>query len=480
MKLARFSALLLLIAGGWLAEVSGPVRAGESELRFPPPEFESDYVMPPGITTPPPRGVAREYADLAVLLGALGLATWLAHRRRSRRGLVALSVFSLIYFGFIRHGCVCPIGAPQNVAYGLFTPEYTLPLTVLLFFLAPLVVALFAGRAFCAAVCPHGALQDLVLWRPVKVPWWVEQGLAPLPYLFLGGGLLLAATGVGFLICRWDPFVPLFRMSGSFLMLSVGGVLVVASLFIGRPFCRFLCPYGALLRLASLVSRWRVRITPTTCTQCRLCEHSCPFGAIREPLALPVSPAALAPERRRLGWLLVALPFLVTLGAWVGTRVAVPAARLHPNVALLERYLASTTAPAPVGTSGSSDAPAAAPGVAKPTAPAAGPTPESRALVRAELETPRLVAQAAELRRRLNAAGGWFGGWVGLVLGLRLVTLSVRTARTDFEPDRGACLACGRCYLSCPNERLRRGLITPEEAARLTAPPPPVAARAGS
>lgn len=480
MKLARFSALLLLIAGGWLAGVSGPVRAGESELRFPPPEFESDYVMPPGITTPPPRGVVREYVDLGVLLGALGLATWLVHRRRSRRGLAVLSVFSLVYFGFLRHGCVCPIGAPQNVAYGLFTPEYTLPLTVLLFFLAPLVVALFAGRAFCAAVCPHGALQDLVLWRPVKVPLWVEQGLAPLPYLFLGGGLLLAATGVGFLICRWDPFVPLFRMSGSFLMLSVGGVLVVASLFIGRPFCRFLCPYGALLRLASLVSRWRVRITPTTCTQCRLCEHSCPFGAIREPLALPVSPAALAPERRRLGGLLVALPVLVALGAWVGKRVAVPAARWHPNVALLERYLASATAPAPAGTSVSPAAPAAAPGVANAARPAAGPTPESRALVRAELETPRLVAQAAELRRRLTTAGGWFGGWVGLVLGLRLVTLSVRTARTDFEPDRGACLACGRCYLSCPNERLRRGLITPEEAARLTAPPPPAAARAGS
>ncbi len=488
MKLTRFSALLLLVVRGLLAGVSGPVRAGESELRFPPPEFESDYVMPPGITTPPPRGVVREYADLAVLLGALGVAAWLVHRRRSRRGLAALSIFSLVYFGFIRHGCICPIGAPQNVAYGLFTPEYTLPLTVLLFFLAPLVFALFAGRTFCAAVCPHGALQDLVLLRPVKVPLWVEQGLAPLPYLFLGAGLVLAATGAGFLICRWDPFVPLFRMSGSFLMLSLGGVFVVASMFIGRPFCRFLCPYGALLRLAALVSRWRVRITPTTCTQCRLCEHSCPFGAIREPVNLPATPAALAPERRRLGWLLVAVPLLVALGAWVGPRVAVPAARLHPNVALLERYVAEHAARAETASAASAtSSTAAATPVASPAPPGAGaaavpaaPTPESRALVRAELEVSRLVAQAAELRRRLTTAGAWLGGWVGLVLGLRLVTLSVRTARTDFEPDRGACLACGRCYLSCPNERLRRGLISPEEAARLTAAPPLAAARGGA
>lgn len=468
MNPARLRVFLFLGMVGLLAGLAGPVCAGESELRFPPPEFESDYVMPPGITTPPPHGVVREYADLAVLLCALGVATWLVHRRRSRRGLAALSVFSLVYFGFIRHGCVCPIGAPQNVAYGLFTPEYAIPLTVLLFFLAPLVLALFAGRAFCAAVCPHGALQDLVLLRPVKVPLWLEQGLAPLPYLFLGGGLLLAATGVGFLICRWDPFVPLFRMSGSFLMLSVGGVFVVASMFIGRPFCRFLCPYGALLRLASLVSRWRVRITPSTCTQCRLCEHSCPFGAIREPLSLPVSPTALAPERRRLSGLLLALPVLVAVGAWMGTRVAVPAARLHPNVALLERYLATGPGTSPAA------APAAASTAANP-APLEAPTPESRALTRAELEMPRLTAQAVELQRRLTTAGGWFGAWVGLVLGLRLVSLSVRTARTDFEPDRGACLACGRCYLSCPNERVRLGLITPEEAARLTTPAAPAA-----
>jgi ferredoxin len=269
----------------------------------------------------------------------------------------------------------------------------------------------------------------------------------------------LAATGAGFLICRWDPFVPLFRRSGSFLMLGVGGAFVVASMFLGRPFCRFLCPYGALLRLGALVSRWRVRITPTTCTQCRLCEHSCPFGAIREPLALPTHPAALVSERRRLGAWLLATPVLVALGAWIGPRVAEPAARLHPNVALLERYLAERSVPAE-----------AVP-TAPPTAPAVptAPTPESRALARAELETPRLVTQAAELRRRLTTAGGWLGGWVGLVLGLRLVSLSVRTTRTDFEPDRGACFACGRCYLSCPNERVRVGLISPAEAEAIQA-----------
>lgn len=446
-----------LLAGA-LAACVGAAAALASDLRFPPPEFETAYTMPV-MTTPPPGGVAREYFDLAILVVTLLLAAWLVHARRSRRGLAWLSLFSLAYFGFYREGCICPIGAPQNVAYGLFQPGYAIPVTVLLFFLVPLVFSLFTGRTFCAAVCPHGALQDLVLVKPLKVPLWLEQGLGTLPYLYLGAGLLFAGTGVGFLICRYDPFVPLFRLTGSLFILTLGGGFLLTSMFIGRPFCRFLCPYGALLRLGSLVSKWRVRITPNVCTQCRLCEHSCPFGAIREPQAAPASPAVVAPDRRRLGWLLLALPVLIAAGAWLGNRLSVPAARLHPTVALAETFLSPRPASAPAAVT---NAPAAA--VAPVT-----PTPETRALARAELEGPALVTRAAEIRSKVAQASLWFGAWTGLVIGLRLISLTLRTTRTDFEPDRGGCYACGRCYLSCPNERVRLGLISPAEAAGLNA-----------
>jgi Fe-S-cluster-containing hydrogenase component 2 len=51
---------------------------------------------------------------------------------------------------------------------------------------------------------------------------------------------------------------------------------------IGRPYCRFLCPYGALLNLFSRVARRRVSITPDDCVICGLCENACPFDAIHE------------------------------------------------------------------------------------------------------------------------------------------------------------------------------------------------------
>ena len=254
------------------------------EQRFPPPDFENGYQRPTSLT-PPARGLPLQYLDVAVLAAALGAALWLIYKRRSRRGVYWLSLFSLAYFGFYRKGCICPIGSPQNIAFGLFNPGYAVPVSVIAFFVLPLAVALLAGRAFCAGVCPQGALQDLFLIKPLKVPVWLEHGLGVLPFLFLGAGVAYAATGTGFVICRYDPFVPLFRLSGSFFILSAGASFLLLGMFVGRPYCRFLCPYGALLKLASLVSKWRVRVTPDYCTQCRLCENSCPFGVIREPSA---------------------------------------------------------------------------------------------------------------------------------------------------------------------------------------------------
>ena len=72
---------------------------------------------------------------------------------------------------------------------------------------------LFFGRTFCAAVCPLGAVQELVAVRPVKVPRWLDQALGLLAYVYLGAAVMFAATGTAFLICRYDPFVGFFRRS---------------------------------------------------------------------------------------------------------------------------------------------------------------------------------------------------------------------------------------------------------------------------
>ena len=209
------------------------------------PGFESGYQVPE-----PPAPAARwagwEYVDLGVLAAALALASYLALKRRSRPALVLLMIFCLAYFGFYRGGCVCPIGAIQNVTLALFDGGYTLPLVVLGFFLLPLVFTLLFGRVFCAAVCPLGGIQDLVAWRPVKVPAWAQHALGLLAWVYLAVAVLMAATGSAFAICRYDPFVGLFRLSGDVNMLILGACFLVVGVFVARPYCRVLCALGAI------------------------------------------------------------------------------------------------------------------------------------------------------------------------------------------------------------------------------------------
>lgn len=426
-----FGAIVLLL---------GPGLSAFGEQRFPPPDFENGYRLPVA-STPPARQLWLQYADAAVLIVCLGIALWLVYKARSRRGVVWLSLFSLAYFGFYRKGCICPIGSPQNIVYGLFNPDYAVPVTVLVFAFAPIVVALFAGRVFCAGVCPQGALQDLVLIKPLSVPAWLEHALGVIPYIFLGAGLAYAGTGTGFVICRYDPFVPVFRLSGGTFILAAGALFLLTGMFVGRPYCRFLCPYGGLLRLAALVSKWRIRTTPDICTQCRLCEQSCPLGAMREPDPVPKNPGWLKTERVRFAWLLALLPVLVAGGAWAGNKLSSAAAQLHPDVSLAERYVRQQTRPVQYGLM----------------------TPEALLLQRAAASPAEVLAAAARLRRRFALASVLFGGWVGLVIGIKLLTQSIRPSRTDYEPDRGACVACARCFMSCPEERVRLGLIRAEE-----------------
>jgi len=221
-----------------------------------------------------------EAVDVVLLTAALALAAWLVLAKRSRRGIVALSVACLAYFGFVRGGCVCPIGAIGNVSLGLFDAGFHVPWSVVAFFALPLAFALLFGRVFCGGVCPLGAAQDLVLIKPVRVPTWLAKALGTLPYVYLGAAVLFAATDAMFIICRYDPFVPFFRLAGPAVMFVAGAVVLVLSTFIGRPYCRFVCPYGALLGMLSRVSWKHATITPDECVNCRLCEDACPFGAI--------------------------------------------------------------------------------------------------------------------------------------------------------------------------------------------------------
>jgi polyferredoxin len=397
------------------------------QQRFPKPEFETGYEQPSTIT-PEPRALALEYFDVLVLLVVLILATWFALKSRSRQGVLWLSVFTLIYFGFYRNGCICPIGAIQNVTLSFADPTYAISLTVLLFFLLPLAFTLFFGRTFCAGACPLGAIQDLVIIKPISLPKWLNKTLGLIPYIYLSLAVLFAATGTDFIICRYDPFVGIFRMDAKFLMVVLGISFLLMGMFVARPYCRFFCPYSVLLSWMSRFSKWHLTITPAACIQCKLCTNSCPFDAIDFPTnEKEVVKSGLGPKRFLAYAVLI--PIWVAAGVFVGERSHTFLSKANPDVFLAELLISN---PEIKNDPDNLDV---------QTFLASGKT----------LET--LVKDAEVIRGRFYIGSMIAGGFLGLVIGMTLLNTVVFRKRQDYVPHKGNCLSCGRCMDYCPVEK---------------------------
>ncbi|HUT26125.1 MAG TPA: hypothetical protein VM492_17465 [Sumerlaeia bacterium] len=66
-----------------------------------------------------------------------------------------------------------------------------------------------------------------------------------------------------------------------------------------------------------------------------------------------------------------------------------------------------------------------------------------------------LFEDARRIRDRFRTGSTLFGLWCGLAAGLKIASILSRRARREYEAEAGHCLACGRCFLSCPVERKR-------------------------
>ena len=162
----------------------------------------------------------------------------------------------------------------------------------LFIFIAVLGTGLLLKKAFCSWMCPVGSLSE-GLWRMgrklfgrnLDLPRGLDYPLRAVKYLILGG--FLWAVGVmdgpaleGFLDSPFNALadVRMYLFFAHLSGLALGVILVLAalSLVVRNVWCRYLCPYGALLGLLSLASPLRITRTASTCIDCGQCTRACP------------------------------------------------------------------------------------------------------------------------------------------------------------------------------------------------------------
>ena len=161
-------------------------------------------------------------------------------------------------------------------------------------FLAFVLMSLLLKKAFCSWLCPVGTLSE-ALWklgrklfgRNLRLPRWLDIPLRGLKYLLLGFFLFIigAMSAEALQIFMDTPYglIADVKMLNFFRDIGRTGGIVIALLVLGSMlvqnfWCRYLCPYGALMGLVSLLSPVKIRRDAEACIDCAKCAKACPSG----------------------------------------------------------------------------------------------------------------------------------------------------------------------------------------------------------
>lgn len=263
-------------------------------------EYKEQYV--PKAFHPTPEYMV--YVDMGILVLIMLAGLFLVLRKKPSRLLSLMAIITLVYLGLIRGGCICPVGLTTNIVMGIINPN-AIGLAATIIFLSPLIIALIAGRIFCTAGCPLGAVQHLFYKKKkhYKLPKKANSLIKIFPIAILVATIFFAVQGSRYFVCELDPYKAgfftgqawfeqfiafikgnpmenkLLWAMGLFAWIYLIAILVVGY-WVPRPFCRLLCPYGVLLGAISPFAFRRRSITQLDCTFCGRCEKVCPTQAI--------------------------------------------------------------------------------------------------------------------------------------------------------------------------------------------------------
>ncbi len=185
-------------------------------------------------------------------------------------------------YGFLAQGGLNPnpVLSVRNLLATVLGNRPLTPLVVAMLVVLLLMVFL-SNKSICGWGCQLGLLQDLLYRAPLpkwKPPFWLSNTVRVVAFVALVGGLAMATSD-------WIRAVDPFRLFQFNFALGVGlfsAAVLIASLFVYRPWCQFLCPFGLVGWAVEQVSLLRPRINREACKGCKLCVKACPTQAMAD------------------------------------------------------------------------------------------------------------------------------------------------------------------------------------------------------
>lgn len=187
---------------------------------------------------------------------------------------------------------LCPFGGVvtiyQYATVGTFVQKIHESAFVLM--IIGFVLAFLFGPVFCGWVCPLGTIQEWVAKLGRKffkrrynqfIPDHLDKVLRYLRYLVLAWVVYVTATSGTLIFAKYDPYFALFNFWSS--EVAIGGLIIlgatlVLSVFIERPWCKYACPYGAVLGITNIFRVFQIKRAESTCKADGACSIMCPMN----------------------------------------------------------------------------------------------------------------------------------------------------------------------------------------------------------